>query len=284
MYSLFVPKQLIDTEVRERLEILDVKFNRFGYDRYGISTYRLGLFYSFLKPFYRHYFRVETVGINQVPNEGRGMLISNHSGGIPLDAGMLLSAMILDKNPPRLAHGMVEKFAAKWMFVSHWFSRLGQFTGIPQHARRILDDERLLLVYPEGARGTGKLFRDRYQLVRFGTGFMRLALETNTPIIPSAFIGGEEALPVMFHANRLGRLVGAPYWPVPKHVVPMPLPVRCQIRFGAPMHFEGNGNESDEVIQSYVDQVRVVIARLIDEGLEDLGLDPVTQPWLTGDV
>ena len=277
MYSLCVIQRLIDTEVKERISMLDVKFNRFGYDRYGISAYRLGLFYSFLKPFYRHYFRVQTVDIEKVPQEGRGMLISNHSGGIPLDAGMLLAAMVLDKNPPRLAHGMVEKFAAKWMFVSHWFSRLGQFTGLPQHARRILEEDRLLLVYPEGARGTGKLFKDRYQLVRFGTGFMRLALETNTPIIPSAFIGGEEALPVVYHANTLGKMVGAPYWPVPKHLVPVPLPVPCQIRFGDPMKFEGNGNESDEVIQGYVQQVKDKITELIDAGLEDCGLDPVNR-------
>ena len=275
MYPLNVVQRLIDSEVKERISMLDVKFNRFGYDKYGVCAYRLGLFYSFLKPFYRHYFRVQTVDIEKVPQEGRGMLISNHSGGIPLDAGMLLAAMVLDKNPPRLAHGMVEKFAAKWMFVSHWFSRLGQFTGLPQHARRILEEERLLLVYPEGARGTGKLFKDRYQLVRFGTGFMRLALETNTPIIPSAFIGGEEALPVIYHANTLGKLVGAPYWPVPKHVVPFPLPVTCQIRFGDPMKFEGNGNESDEVIQGYVQEVKDRITELIDEGLEDCGLEPV---------
>jgi 1-acyl-sn-glycerol-3-phosphate acyltransferase len=270
--SLFV-----DREVKERIENLDVTFNRFGYDKYGISAHRLGMFYSMLKPFYRQYFRVETVDIHHVPDQGRGMLISNHSGGIPVDAGMLLASMVLDKNPPRLAHGMVEKFAAKWMFVSHWFPRLGQFTGLPQHAIRILEEERLLLVYPEGARGTGKLFKDRYKLVRFGTGFMRLALQTHTPIIPSAFIGGEEAMPVMYHANTLGRLIGAPYWPVPKHIVPLPLPVRCQIRFGAPMKFEGTGNESDETIQGYVHQVKDKVTELMDAGIEDCGLEPVSR-------
>jgi len=265
----------VDPEVKERIAQLDVEFNRFGYDKFGISAYRLGLFYSALKPFYRRYFRVESVDIERVPNQGRGMLISNHSGGIPIDAGMLLAAMVLDKNPPRLAHGMVEKFAAKLMFVSHWFPRLGQFTGLPQHALRILEEDRLLMVYPEGVRGTGKLFKDRYKLVRFGTGFMRLALETGTPIIPSAFIGGEEALPVIYHANTLGNLAGAPYWPVPKHILPVPLPVQCQIRFGEPMEFKGTGNESDEVIEGYVAQVKAQIANLIDAGLEDCGLAPV---------
>lgn len=268
--SLFV-----DPEVKERIAQLDLGFNRFGYDKFGVSAHRLGLFYSALKPFYRRYFRVESVGIENVPDKGRGMLISNHSGGIPVDAGMLLAAMILDKNPPRLAHGMVEKFAAKWMFVSHWFPRLGQFTGLPQHARRILEEERLLMVYPEGARGTGKLFKDRYTLVRFGTGFMRLALETNSPIIPSAFIGGEEAMPTIYHANTLGKLVGAPYWPVPQHLLPIPLPVSCQIRFGDPMHFSGTGNESDEVIEGYVAKVKAKIVELMDAGIEDCGLEPV---------
>ena len=264
----------VDPEVAERLENLDVAFNRFGYDHYGISRHRLGLFFSALKVFYRSYFRVQAHRIDLVPDTGRAMLIGNHSGGLPVDAGMLLTAMLLDKDPPRLAHGMVEKFAARWPFVSHWFMRVGQLTGLPQHARRLLEDDRLLMVYPEGARGTGKLYKDRYTLVRFGTGFMRLALQTGTPIIPHAFIGGEEALPVMFHAKTLGALVGAPYWPVPRHVVPIPLPVQCEMYFGEPMIFDGDGTESDEVIEGHVRQVKTRVLELIDEGLRARGVEP----------
>src|SRR5699024_3493770 len=96
---------------------------------------------------------------------------------------------------PRLAHSMVDKFLANWPFANTILSRVGQFSGLPEQAERLLRDDRLLLVFPEGARGTGKLFKDRYQLERFGTGFMRLALKTGKPIVPFAFVGAEEAFP-----------------------------------------------------------------------------------------
>lgn len=264
----------MDSEVADRVDRLEIPFNQYGFDRYGVSKARLALFYSVLGQLYRHYFRVQVHGIQHVPDRGRAMLIGNHSGGLPVDAAMLLAAMLLDHDPPRIAHGMVEKFAHRWPFVSHWFDRIGQFTGVPEHAQRLLRDERLLMVYPEGARGTGKLYRDRYTLVRFGTGFMRLALETGSPIVPNAFIGGEEALPVMYHAKTLAKIVRAPYWPVPKHIIPVPLPVQCDLYFGEPMVFEGNGTESDEVIVGYVEQVRDRIRTLMAEGLVARGVTP----------
>jgi 1-acyl-sn-glycerol-3-phosphate acyltransferase len=257
----------IDPEVEARINALDLPFNRYGLDPYGVSRDALIRFHSGLSWFYRRYFRVQCVGLDHVPASGRGMLIGNHSGGLPIDAGMVLSSMVLDHDPPRHVHGMVEYFAQKWPFVSTIFNRIGQFTGLPQHATRLLSEGRLLMVFPEGARGTGKLFKDRYQLVRFGTGFMRLALQAQAPIIPFAFIGGEEAIPTMFHLQRLAKLVGAPYIPVPPQILPVPLPVNCELLYGEPMHFSGHGDESDEVIDGYVAQVRAQVEALIAQGL-----------------
>ena len=124
---------------------------------------------------------------------------------------------------------------------------------------------------PEGVRGTGKLYKDRYKLERFGTGFMRLALRTNTPIVPHAFIGGEEAMPTIYHAKTLAKIIGAPYVPIPVHLIPIPLPVPCDLHFGEPMTFDGDGTESDEVIEGYVAQVKVRIAELIEVGLRGRG-------------
>jgi 1-acyl-sn-glycerol-3-phosphate acyltransferase len=260
-----------DPEVRERLERLDVPFNAHGFDRFGISKDRLAMFFSAMKLLYRQYFRVEVHGIEHIPDTGRAMLIGNHSGGLPVDGGMLLSSVFFDHEPPRLAHGMVEKFAGAWPFVSHWFARVGQLTGLPEHAEQLLENDRILMVYPEGARGTGKLYKDRYTLVRFGTGFMRLALKTGTPIVPNAFIGGEEALPTIYHAKTLAKLIGAPYVPVPPYIVPWPMPVQCALRFGAPMRFEGDGTEPDEVIEGYVGEVKRKILELMDTGLTARG-------------
>jgi 1-acyl-sn-glycerol-3-phosphate acyltransferase len=258
----------MSSEVRERLELLDLPFNRWGMDPLGVSKKHLGLFYTFLEVMYRHYFRVRSVNIERVPDTGPVMLIANHSGGIPADAGMIMASLFLDHNPPRVTHGMVEKFAQSWPFVSPWFSRLGQLPGLPEHAVRILESGRVLLAFPEGARGTGKLFKDRYQLVRFGTGFMRIALQCGVPIVPIAFVGGEEALPTVYHSKTLAKIAGAPYWPVPPYLIPFPLPVHCEIHFGEPLRFEGTGDETDDVIDGHVATVRRSIEELIEAGRE----------------
>jgi 1-acyl-sn-glycerol-3-phosphate acyltransferase len=256
----------IDPEVSERLARLDLPFNRYGLDPFGVSRRHLAQFYTMLSLFYRRYFRVTAYDIQHVPSTGRAMLIGNHSGGLPVDGGMVIASMFLDHEPPRLVHAMVEKFAQMWPFVSSWFSRVGQLPGLPEHAVRLLRDDRLLMVFPEGARGTGKLYKDRYKLVRFGTGFMRLALQTQSPIVPFAFVGGEEALPTIYHAQTLARIFGAPYWPVPPYLLPVPLPIACQIYYSEPMRFEGDGTEPDEVIHNYVEEVRERVAALIERG------------------
>lgn len=259
-------EKLTDASVRERLAHLDIPFNRYGLDPLGISRRHLGAFYSFLGVLYKRYFRVLTYGIEHVPNTGPGMVVGNHSGGLPVDGGMVVASMFFDHDPPRHMHGMVEKFAQGWPFVSPLFSRFGQLTGLPEHATRILDSGRLLMVFPEGARGTGKLYKDKYEMVRFGTGFVRLALRSKAPIIPFAFIGGEEAIPTIYHARRLAKLLRAPYVPITPYGLPIPLPVQCSLHYGAPLVFEGDGTEPDHVIEGYVAQVKTRIAELIDEG------------------
>lgn len=257
-----------DRETLERLERLELPFNRYGIDPYGVSKEHLAWFYSTMAWFYRHYFKVTVTGIEHVPKQGRALIIGNHSGGIPVDAGMVATSLFFEMEPPRHVHGMVEYFAQKWPFVSPLFSRLGHVTGVPEHADRFLRSERMILVFPEGARGTGKLYKDRYQLVRFGTGFVRLAMRTQSPIIPFAFLGGEEAVPTVLHLKRLAKLVGAPYLPVTPYGLPWPLPVHCQILYGEPIVFEGDGNEPDEVIHARVQQVKSTIQGLIRKGLE----------------
>ena len=260
-------------EIEERMDHLQVPFNSLGLDPYGLSKRHIRWFISFLGVFYKHYFKVKVFGMEHVPKEGRTMVIGNHSGGLPVDGGMVLASMFFEMNPPRWVHGMVEKFANNWPIVSQMFSRAGQFTGLPENAIRLLEDERMLMVFPEGARGVGKLYKDRYKLVRFGTGFMRLALQTKTPIIPVAFIGGEEAFPTVYHLRTLAKLIRAPYVPVSSHLVPFPKPVECSLHYGRPLVFEGTGNEDDWVIQGYVEQVRDSIGVLLREGLADRGWD-----------
>jgi len=256
-----------DPEVVERIHRLDIPFNAEGYDRFGVSREHLIRFVSALKPVYRHYLRVTTFGADHVPDEGGALLIGNHSGGYAFDAAMVLCSMILEDRAPRLAHGMADKFLSRWPFANTILSRVGQFSGLPEHAARLLNDERLLMVFPEGARGTGKLYKDRYELVRFGTGFMRLALKTGKPIIPFAFVGAEEAYPTVFHLRSLARVFGAPYVPIAPQILPVPLPLACQIYLGERMNFEGTGEEPDEQVLEMVARVRNTVQRMVEQGV-----------------
>jgi 1-acyl-sn-glycerol-3-phosphate acyltransferase len=253
-------------EIRARVEHLELPFNREGFDKYGISKKHLGIFFTALGWMYKNYFRVRVSGIENVPKRGRAMLVGNHSGGYAIDGAMVLASMFLEMDPPRLAQGMAEKFLNELPISSQWLSRTGQLTGLPEHATRLLEDDRLLMVFPEGARGTAKLYKDRWSLVGFGTGFIRLALQTKTPIVPLAFIGGGDVMPTVMNLYAIGKLFGAPYIPVTPYLLPVPLPRACEIFYGEPMMFEGDGNEDDETIEGLVRQVKDRVASLIDEG------------------
>lgn len=256
----------IDREVAERIDRLELPFNSIGVDPYGVSKWHLRIGMTSLAALYRWYFTVETTGIEHVPARGRAMLIGNHSGGIAIDGAMVIASCFLEMDPPRLAQGMVEKFLNRLPFANLWTSRTGQFTGLPEHAERLLDEDRLLMVFPEGARGTAKLYRERNSLVEFGSGFMRLALKAKAPIVPFAVLGGGEAFPTVANGYRLGRLLGVPYVPIVAYGLPVPLPAKIQIQYGAPMVFSGSGNEDDAIVFGYVDKVKEAIAEMLAAG------------------
>ncbi len=252
-------------EMKKRVMETDISFNEHGIDPYGLSVNHLTAFYLFLKTFYRRYFRIKTYGMENIP-EGPGMLIGNHSGGLPADGGMVVVSMIIDKEKPRVVHSMVDKFVFHMPVVSTWFSRVGQFSGQPDVARRLLKEGRLLLVFPEGVKGIGKAIPNRYKMAPFNTGFMRIAMQTGVPVIPFAYIGGEESTPVIMRSKLLGKLSGSPFVPVTPYVVPWPLPVSCQIYYGEPMYFKGTGHEREGVVKKYVEKVQDKVEELIETG------------------
>jgi 1-acyl-sn-glycerol-3-phosphate acyltransferase len=253
-------------EIAARVARLDLSFNEHGFDRFGVSRDTIASGMRVMGWLYRHYFSVSCHGIENVPPRGRVILVGNHSGGYAIDAGMTIAACFFELEPPRLAHGMADRFINRLPFLSTLANRSGQITGLPQHARQLLADERVLLVFPEGARGTSKLFWNRYTLGPFGTGFMRLAKSTGTPVVPFAYLGGGEAVPTIANLPFLGKLFGVPYIPVTPYVLPLPLPVRSELRFGAPLSFSGTGDESQQLIAEEVDVVKQAIAGLIAEG------------------
>lgn len=263
MFTRFDDK--IPQEISDIVDEVSPAVNSFGYDKWGYSTAAAKRTLFAASWFYRHYFRVEVHGIDRVP-EGRGLLIGNHSSQLAYDGMMVATAMMLEARPRRAVKAMIEKVFQRMPLINVLMTRSGQVTGLPENCERLLDDEELLMVFPEGARGSGKLWKDRYKLVDFGTGFLRLAMKKRAPITPFAFVGGEEACPAFFDVKPLARALGLPYATITPTILPLPLPARCSIWFGEPMVFEGTGNEEDAEVLAKVDVVKQRIAALIEEG------------------
>ena len=253
-------------DIAARVDRLELPFDARGVDNYGVSKWHLTQAFRVVSLLYRNYFQVRANGIENVPARGRVMLVGNHSGGVALDGLMVIASCFFDMDPPRLAHAMADRFINRFPFASVWASRCGQFTGLPEHAQRLLEDDRLLLVFPEGARGTAKLWKERWSLVDFGTGFVRLALRTRSPIVPFAFIGGGDAIPTITNLYRIGKLFGVPFVPITPWIAPLPRPVKLSVHYGELLLFNGSGSEDDEVVRGYVEQVKGRIAGLIEQG------------------
>jgi 1-acyl-sn-glycerol-3-phosphate acyltransferase len=242
--------------------------NEFGTDPFGYDPELIKLILPVARWFYDVYFRCEAHGLNRIP-EGRVMLIANHSGQLPFDAMMLGTSLLLEAPKPRLVRGMVERWSTDLPFISTLFNRAGQLVGSPAIGKRILEMNEALMVFPEGAKGISKLYKDRYKLETFGHGFMRLALATNTPIIPIALVGAEEQAPAVADIKPLAKLLGFPAFPlIAPQIIPLPLPVKYYIHFGEPMNFGGDGTEDDEVVSQYVNEVKETIQHMLHVGLE----------------
>lgn len=259
-------KWLVDPQVLKRVRELEIPFNQHGIDPFGITDRDVATMLTVFGWFYRRYFDVTVYGIDNVPARGRAMLVGNHQGGVALDGAMVIASCFYEKEPPRLAQGMVDRFINRMPFASMYASRTGNFTGTPESALELLEDDRLLMIFPEGSRGTAKLYGDRNRLLSFGQGFLRLALQTRTPIIPFAFLGGGDAVPTVLNLYKLGKLLGVPYIPVTSYILPVPRPVPLELYYGEPLVFSGTGAEDDEVVNGYVETVRARIAAMLEEG------------------
>jgi 1-acyl-sn-glycerol-3-phosphate acyltransferase len=252
-----------------RTRALVTRRNEYGFDSFGFHPDHLHTAARLARWLYRSYFRAEAHGIEHVPASGRVMFIANHSGQLPFDGLVIGSAVFLEPPQPRLVRSMVEHFVPTVPFASYLLSRWGQITGTPENCRRLLRQDEAILVFPEGARGISKPFSKRYQLAPFGLGFARLALETDTPIVPVAVIGAEEQAPAI-NLKPLARLFGAPSFPVvpyPPFVPLVPLPVKYRLYFGEPMKLTGDPDDDDELLEEQVKAVKNRIESMIHLGL-----------------
>ncbi len=263
---------MLGEEFEDRLSRVPLNLGQSGVDPFGLDPQWTKYVLAATAYLHRRYFRTEVFGARNVP-AGRVLLIANHSGQVPIDGAMIGAAMFMDVEPPRFTRAMVEKWSQTLPFVSLLFSRVGQVVGVPENAKRLLEDDEALLVFPEGSRGISKTFDKRYQLSDFGLGFMRLAIETRTPIVPVAVIGGEEQYVSLANLESLAKVLRMPAFPImPQLLIPggqLPLPTKYRIHFGEPMHFEGDADDDDSVIEEKVWGVRQTVQSMVNRGLRD---------------
>ena len=265
-----------DEEINKRLARVSNRLNEYRYDPWGFNPESAQVGVQVFNWLYKYYWRVETFDIDRVP-PGRLLLVGNHSGQLPIDGAMLAIAMLREADPPRIVRGMVERWFTTLPLLGTFIARHGSIVGDPHNCIRLLENGDAIMVFPEGIRGSGKLWKDRYQLMEFGPGFMRLALQTDTPVVPFGVIGGEEQAPSFANLRPLARLFNLPYFPItpvwpwlgPLGMVPFP--TKYRIYFGRPLRFRGRHDDTDAVIGRKVDQVKQAIRRLLDRGLKERG-------------
>lgn len=251
----------------------DFTVDEFGFDRELTEKVLLPA----IRPLYDSYFRADWIGLDNVPDAGPGLIVGNHAGTVPLDA-MVLRFGLLDKLP---SHRHLRLLGADLVFrlpfVGAVSRRSGATLACREDALRLLRAGELVGVFPEGFKGTGKLYRDRYRLQRFGRGgFVRVAMSARAPIVPVAIVGSEEAYPMVHDSRLLARGLGLPYFPITPlfpwlgPLGAVPLPARWIVEFAEPVptdEYPADAWRDPEVVFDLTDRVRQTIQGVLDRNL-----------------
>lgn len=251
----------------------DYEVDEFGFD----PDLTDGVFHPLVRLLYRDWFRTEVAGVEHLPEAGPGLVVGNHSGTVALDA-LVLATALHDRHP---AHRYLRLLGADLVFRMPVVSEIARKTGgtvaCSPDAERLLGNGELVGVFPEGFKGVGKRYADRYKLQRFGRGgFVSAALRTGTPIVPVAIVGGEEIYPMLADIKPLARLLKLPYFPVtptfpllgPLGMVP--LPSKWLIEFCPPIPTAHLRDSADDplVVFNLADEVRETIQQTLHKLLE----------------
>jgi 1-acyl-sn-glycerol-3-phosphate acyltransferase len=269
--------------VRDGLGVLGRRMRgEYREDEWGFDEEFAEAVYPLFEFLYEVWWRVEVEGVRNVPSHGRALLVSNHAGSIfPFDASMILAAIMKEHPLPRWARFMVLDWAFSLPFLSSFMRRVGGIPASPFNAMRVLNQDELVMVFPEGVKGTGKPFSERYRLQRFGRGgFVEVALRTGAPIVPVAVVGSEEIYPKLGESKSLARAVGAPFVPItptfpwlgPLGLIP--LPARWRVAFAEPIDLSEYGPEAADdrrVVFDLSERVRETIQQMLYESLAKRG-------------
>jgi 1-acyl-sn-glycerol-3-phosphate acyltransferase len=255
----------------------DYPLDEFGYDEELTREILVPL----LRPLYERYFRVRTLGLNRIPNEGPALLVANHSGTIPIDAVMMQFAVATEHPAERVVRSVGADLVWTSPFVSHLARKTGNAVACDEDAYALLERDQLVAVFPEGFKGVGKGWKERYRLQRFGRGgFIEVALRTRVPIVPVAIVGAEEAFPMVGNAKTLASLLRVPYFPITP-TFPlfgplglMPLPSRWVIECGEPIamgQYPEDAADDKMFVFDLTDSIRDRIQQMVYKGLKYRG-------------
>jgi 1-acyl-sn-glycerol-3-phosphate acyltransferase len=217
-------------------------------DEWGRSEHMREIARRVYQPLYDTWHRVEWEGLDKIPATGGALLVSNHAGAIPADAPAIMHGIETELGRP--VYGLADEMFKRLPVVGTMWSRVGGVLAHPDNAYRLLrEQQQLALVFPEGTKGTGKTYGERYQLRRFGRGgFVQIAMRAGVPIIPIAVVGAEEAMPILWKSATVAKVLGIPYAPVTANMLAfaplgplgaaLTLPAKIKIRVLDPVHFD----------------------------------------------
>ena len=249
-------KELIMNELKARYS--DYK-DPWGFD---INTVSKAL--DFIYPLYKNYFRVRLFGKENVKDEPY-MLVSNHTGQVPIDGVLITTAFALDIEPSRVIHSMIERFMANLPFLGEFSAQAGSILGDRDNCKWLLKNKESILVFPEGVRGISKDTTNFYEMHKFSNGFYRIALDTKTKILPITVVGAEEMYPFVWHLKKLGKKIGVPSLPVSLNLLPLPSPI--DIYIGEPidiskkLHPQAKDHEIREEVYKIEKAIKVQLAK-----------------------
>jgi 1-acyl-sn-glycerol-3-phosphate acyltransferase len=250
-------------------------------DDWGFDEEFVELVFPFFEFLYERWWRVKTTGVHHVPSHGRALLASNHAGILPWDATMISFAIQREHPLPRYPRFLVLNWAFVLPFISVAMRKVGGVVASPYNALQLLEEDELVAVFPEGVKGAGKPFRERYRLQRFGRGgYVEIALRTGSPIVPVAVVGSEEIYPKLGDAPTVGRLLGAPYFPLTPTfpwlglLGAVPLPSKWRIEFCEPVPTAEYGPQAADdrsLVFELSERVREAIQQKLYENLVERG-------------
>lgn len=269
---------LINYSLKYQLDIFRRRFTgEYETDEWGLDWEFVETIRPLFDFMYKYYWRVETTGMAHIPDYGRALIVANHSGQLPFDGAMIGTAVMNEHPAQRLVRNLYAAWFPTLPFFSALFEKMGQALATEENGIRLLEQEELVGVYPEGYKGVSKLFKDRYKLARFGRGgFVRMALATGAPMIPTAVVGAEEIYISLKKSETIAKLIRWPYFPISPRfpwlglLGTIPYPTKWFIDFGEPIPTDAYPPDAAEnmmLISQLTDQVRNIIQEMLNQRL-----------------